>query len=405
MSTISTLSTSGGDSVCAEKTMVISFGHLPVPDIHLVENKTSEEKQEPHPGRGLSERPPEVIPCRATRRVPRSLFVPVSQEINLPEDRVLSEIAMDIGIGDVPFYLGASVPYTGLLPYLVHAFRMKGMKPCVLRGDTRIYCPGQILGCNFSALNSLNQKVSRRQVRHLSLEDNEKMEREKVEREKMEREEVEREKEVEGEKEEKEKVASLQRTGSGRGTDIEGSMHEELGVDDAKVAVVAVVISDGMFHPLGAALTLSCSRVLWLNPHTWKIKDITDEKEKFLRKRFARIESCRSYQTCGILFSGAPGQSRMPLVRAMYKMAYMHSYTPMIFSGNLFDLSYLQYLPVEFLVSTACPRIAIDDADRIKKPVLTPPEFEILCGLRKWEDYVLDQFHGESGVENTGPDS
>jgi 2-(3-amino-3-carboxypropyl)histidine synthase len=43
-----------------------------------------------------------------------------------------------------------------------------------------------------------------------------------------------------------------------------------------------------------------------------------------------------------------------------------------------------------FLV-TACPRIAIDDANMYKKPLLTPEELLIVLDTKRWEDYKLDE--------------
>jgi 2-(3-amino-3-carboxypropyl)histidine synthase len=42
-------------------------------------------------------------------------------------------------------------------------------------------------------------------------------------------------------------------------------------------------------------------------------------------------------------------------------------------------------------VNTACPRLSYDDQERFPAPVLTPAEFEILCGVRDWEEYVVDE--------------
>jgi 2-(3-amino-3-carboxypropyl)histidine synthase len=47
-------------------------------------------------------------------------------------------------------------------------------------------------------------------------------------------------------------------------------------------------------------------------------------------------------------------------------------------------------LGVDAAVSTACPRIALDDQAKYPVPLLTPPEFEVLLGLRKG-DYLLDE--------------
>jgi len=60
-------------------------------------------------------------------------------------------------------------------------------------------------------------------------------------------------------------------------------------------------------------------------------------------------------------------------------------------SSNNFSPERLDYMGMDFYVSTSCPRIAMDDSDRYRKPVLTPIEFEIMVGERKWEDYKFDQ--------------
>ena len=46
---------------------------------------------------------------------------------------------------------------------------------------------------------------------------------------------------------------------------------------------------------------------------------------------------------------------------------------------------------LECWVSTACPRLAIDDYAAFSKPVITPVELEIVLGTRKWEEYLFDE--------------
>jgi 2-(3-amino-3-carboxypropyl)histidine synthase len=48
-------------------------------------------------------------------------------------------------------------------------------------------------------------------------------------------------------------------------------------------------------------------------------------------------------------------------------------------------------MDLDAFVMTACPRIAIDDSIRYKKPLLTPQELEIVLELRDWEDYEMDE--------------
>ena len=42
-------------------------------------------------------------------------------------------------------------------------------------------------------------------------------------------------------------------------------------------------------------------------------------------------------------------------------------------------------------VNTACPRLAYDDQERFPVPMISPQEFEIVCGTRTFEDYQIDE--------------
>ena len=58
---------------------------------------------------------------------------------------------------------------------------------------------------------------------------------------------------------------------------------------------------------------------------------------------------------------------------------------------DLFSPGFFEGLrEIDCFVSTACPRIAIDDYLQYKKPIITPVELEIVLNKRKWEDYILD---------------
>jgi 2-(3-amino-3-carboxypropyl)histidine synthase len=51
----------------------------------------------------------------------------------------------------------------------------------------------------------------------------------------------------------------------------------------------------------------------------------------------------------------------------------------------------IPFMDLDAFVMTACPRIAIDDSEMYKKPLMTPQELEIAIGKRKWEDYEIDE--------------
>jgi 2-(3-amino-3-carboxypropyl)histidine synthase len=143
-------------------------------------------------------------------------------------------------------------------------------------------------------------------------------------------------------------------------------------------------IGTGFFHPLGIRLATG-SRVVALDPLTGEASLV--DADRFLRKRHALMEKARHAMAFGIIVSRKPGQNRYALARRLTSLGrtaflvFMDEVSP----AGLLDLGFPAY------VNTACPRLAYDDQIRFPVPVLSPSEFEILCGLRSWEEYCMDE--------------
>jgi 2-(3-amino-3-carboxypropyl)histidine synthase len=45
---------------------------------------------------------------------------------------------------------------------------------------------------------------------------------------------------------------------------------------------------------------------------------------------------------------------------------------------------------IEGFVNTGCPRIALDDQERFRRPVLNPEEVMIALGTKRWEEYAKE---------------
>ena len=119
-------------------------------------------------------------------------------------------------------------------------------------------------------------------------------------------------------------------------------------------------IGTGQFHPLGIALATG-KRVVIADPATGEISEI--DTDPMLRRRFGAITR-----------AGEARGREMILV-------YLDNIEP----DRLLNLG------AEAAVSTACPRVALDDAAKYRIPILTPPEFEVLLGERGWEEYEFDE--------------
>jgi len=145
-----------------------------------------------------------------------------------------------------------------------------------------------------------------------------------------------------------------------------------------------IFIGTGMFHPMGIRLTTG-SRVLACDPVTGNIQEA--DADRMLRVRFGLIQKARTAERVGVIVSSKTGQCRKTLAE------YLCSLSPSAFMVYLNEVTSDQLLNLGFscYVNTACPRIAFDDQTRFSVPVLTPPEFEILCGVRDFSDYIVDE--------------
>ncbi|MDD1707436.1 MAG: diphthamide biosynthesis enzyme Dph2 [Methanoregulaceae archaeon] len=143
-------------------------------------------------------------------------------------------------------------------------------------------------------------------------------------------------------------------------------------------------IGTGVFHPLGVQLATGM-HVVALDPLTGNVEE-TDSR-KFLARRHIVMEKARDAVHYGIIVSRKQGQNRYALAQRLVSLSdraylvFMDEVSP----DELLNLGFSAY------VNTACPRLSYDDQIRFPVPVLTPSEFEILCGVRSWDNYCIDE--------------
>ena len=143
-------------------------------------------------------------------------------------------------------------------------------------------------------------------------------------------------------------------------------------------------VGTGVFHAIGIALATR-ARVVALDPLTGITQEVS--ADGLLRKRFALIEKARGARDFGIIVSTKSGQHRMELARRLAALSGKAVIVTMqeVSPDELLNLGFACY------VNTACPRLAYDDHVRFPIPVLSPQEFEIVCGSRSWDEYAIDE--------------
>jgi 2-(3-amino-3-carboxypropyl)histidine synthase len=148
-------------------------------------------------------------------------------------------------------------------------------------------------------------------------------------------------------------------------------------------------VGSGDFHPLAVALETG-KEVLVLDPLMREVRGIEELKDRVLRQRYAGIAVAQEAKDFGVLISTKPGQRRRALAMRLRALIKGEGRNAWVIALDNITPDQLLAFKVDVFVSTACPRIAIDDALRYKKPILTPVELEVALGTRRWEDYSFD---------------
>ncbi|MEM4088926.1 MAG: diphthamide biosynthesis enzyme Dph2 [Candidatus Micrarchaeaceae archaeon] len=144
-----------------------------------------------------------------------------------------------------------------------------------------------------------------------------------------------------------------------------------------------VYFGGGIFHPLGAALATT-KPFFSIDPFSNKIERIDELREKYARKSKGKILAAQGAKTFGILVSTKNGQYNMNLAVLIKKKIEEKGLSAFILVSNTFDFDSLNnMLEFDAFVNTACPRIATDDTERLRKPLLSANELmELLSGKR-----------------------
>lgn len=157
-----------------------------------------------------------------------------------------------------------------------------------------------------------------------------------------------------------------------------------------KKADAIVFLGDGLFHPLG--ISFCCSKpVFVLNPLQEEVKQLLKEQDLFLRKRIAMIEKTKQAKSIAVWVSSKKGQQRMQLAIELRKKIEAKGKKALVFVSDLLLPDYLLGVQVDAIVSTACPRIALDDSSLFRQPIVNPSEMLVALGEKKLEQYCFEE--------------
>ncbi|MCL4452947.1 diphthamide biosynthesis enzyme Dph2 [Ferroplasma sp.] len=154
-----------------------------------------------------------------------------------------------------------------------------------------------------------------------------------------------------------------------------------------------LLVSTGLFHGIGAQLSTD-RPVYILDLNQKSIRNIKPEIERFLRKRYARIEPAMDAKKFAIIIDTKIGQYRKKLAYSIYgKVKEMGRDAIIVTADNINPVD-IENLMCDAAVFTGCPRVSIDDGEKFRIPILTPIEFEQIFGFKSNDRYIMDEIVG-----------
>ncbi len=132
----------------------------------------------------------------------------------------------------------------------------------------------------------------------------------------------------------------------------------------------------GRFHALGL-LAATKKSVFFLDFGNQKLEDITPERDRLERIKFANIEKAKNCNSFGVIISTKPGQARLDTALAAKKKLESKGKRAWILAMDAITPEKLLGLKLDCLVNCACPRLA-EDVAQFRKPIITPEDVDRL---------------------------
>jgi 2-(3-amino-3-carboxypropyl)histidine synthase len=143
-----------------------------------------------------------------------------------------------------------------------------------------------------------------------------------------------------------------------------------------------VYFGGGVFHPLGAVLATTKPFVV-AEPFNHKVELMDRYRESTRKQSRGKIMGALEAKSFAIMVSTKNGQHNMALGQLLREKIRRSGLAAEIIVANSFDFESLDNMrEFDAFVNTACPRIAVDDPKRIRKPLLSANELMEVLKLK-----------------------
>jgi 2-(3-amino-3-carboxypropyl)histidine synthase len=152
-----------------------------------------------------------------------------------------------------------------------------------------------------------------------------------------------------------------------------------------------IVVSTGVFHSLGAQLSTEKEVFVLDMSEPFQLRSMKAEADRHIRRRYANMARALSAKKFVVVVDTKIGQHRMKLANLMMKeIEEMGRQGVIVFSNESSPVEF-ENMMADCIIFTGCPRVATDDFDRYKSPILTAQEFNMIFKKKGNGKYIMDE--------------
>ncbi len=136
----------------------------------------------------------------------------------------------------------------------------------------------------------------------------------------------------------------------------------------------AVVVSGGYFYALTAKLINPGSRVMVADPHRVVVEDVELVYRRYIGLKVNSLLRAIDARRIAILLTSKPGQGNINHALSIKRRLQRSGRDAFILYIDEVSAEAINNIDADAVVIEACPRIALDDLDRVNKPLIAPLE-------------------------------
>ncbi len=152
-----------------------------------------------------------------------------------------------------------------------------------------------------------------------------------------------------------------------------------------------IIVSTGVFHSLGAQLSTEKEVFVLDMSEPEELRSMKPEADRRIRRRFLNMSRALDAKKFVVVVDTKIGQYRMNLAQKVMKdIQEMGKDAVLVYSNESSPIEF-ENMMADCIIFTGCPRVATDDFERYKSPIITAQEFNMLFKKKGNGKYIMDE--------------